>query len=470
MTEGERPAENSRLKLIEERASAAKMKPEWLQDSHESPEQPTLFSYDGKLADRYLQISVPQQRESIPVVIADGEHAAYVLASKFDKFKRLSNYSGVWSSELEHIESVVHAGSIAARVIMWVLRLAVGGDSRPEGGDDGDDERPVDFVSQDGSLRIEIGLCSPEYVALHHSHGTDARPRHFRVRSPFGARLVGREIVIRIRGAHVRTHDEAIELLEKISNSLFFSIDLATGLAIFLRRRPPEREMATSQSRYRRKVAPIAFEYDREAMSLYWHARSATGLPLLRFLAFYQVLEYFFPRYSKLEAIRRARVVLKDPQFDIATDSSISRLLNTIRATGSSVYGGELDQLDATVASCVTIDEIVEYIESSPDRVEFYSQKKGVWRKLADSPIVLDRKPEIIAQVVRRIYRIRCRVVHTKDEERSEGLLLPHTMEAHLLAVDTQLLEFVAARVLIASSVPLAADVRGHAQPDLEQT
>jgi hypothetical protein len=56
-----------------------------------------------------------------------------------------------------------------------------------------------------------------------------------------------------------------------------------------------------------------------------------------------------------------------------------------------------------------------------------------------------------------RIYDIRCKVVHTKSLEDGGGedMILPFSKEADLLIDDVELIQFLARRVLIASSAPL---------------
>jgi len=39
-------------------------------------------------------------------------------------------------------------------------------------------------------------------------------------------------------------------------------------------------------------------------------------VPLLQFLAFYQVVEFYYPMFSEKDAIHRLKIILKDPRFD----------------------------------------------------------------------------------------------------------------------------------------------------------
>jgi hypothetical protein len=124
---------------------------------------------------------------------------------------------------------------------------------------------------------------------------------------------------IRLEGLKFETHNQAKELLSTIGNSVFFQIDLITNIPVHLALdRDLQREI-----RFRRKVvregvtftAP-KFQYDFEAISLYWYARTCVNMPLLQFLAFYQILEFYFPLYSSKDAQEKVKNLLKDPTFD----------------------------------------------------------------------------------------------------------------------------------------------------------
>lgn len=56
----------------------------------------------------------------------------------------------------------------------------------------------------------------------------------------------------------------------------------------------------------------------------------------------------------------------------------------------------------------------------------------------------------------KRIYEIRCKIVHTKADARDPEveLLLPFSKEADLLQFDIDLIQYVAQQVLIAGSRP----------------
>jgi hypothetical protein len=59
--------------------------------------------------------------------------------------------------------------------------------------------------------------------------------------------------------------------------------------------------------------------------------------------------------------------------------------------------------------------------------------------------------------VADRLYNIRCEIVHTKDDGDADAMqrLLPFTPEAEQIMHDIDLMQFIAEKVLIASSTEL---------------
>ncbi|MDF2051151.1 hypothetical protein [Arthrobacter sp. Cr_A7] len=186
-------------------------------------------------------------------------------------------------------------------------------------------------------------------------------------------------------------------------------------------------------------------------MSLSRYATSATGMNLLAFLAYYQVLEFFFARYSELEAIRKARTNLRNPLFNIEDDGQLGRLL---MLGGGAKGRSERDQLKATLRSCLEVDEIDTFVLHHPERAAHLKNKK----KIVDVSIinVENRGVDLIDQVAYRIYEIRCRVVHAKDGGGHDSkLLMPYSPEVKELSHDVDLVRFCAQRALIASAGPI---------------
>lgn len=245
-----------------------------------------------------------------------------------------------------------------------------------------------------------------------------------------------------------------MDSLTTLSDSLFFDLDVRYGLVVELMR-APERAIPL---RRRRVNQPPRFPENRyltQPTVLYRYGRSAQGLPLLSFLAFYQVLEFFFPIFTQEEVNQRARQTLRNPTFDLTDDVSILRLIEAIRP--SMKFGvSEKEQLRATVRHCMDAPLIREFVTSSEDMEDHFCKRQQTVPGLG--PLKLEASTQDLRdQVADRIYDIRCRIVHTKSDGGDTGveLLLPTGPAARSLAPDIELARLAAQEAIIAGASPL---------------
>lgn len=190
--------------------------------------------------------------------------------------------------------------------------------------------------------------------------------------------------------------------------------------------------------------------YEDQPKSLYWYGVGAEGLPLVQFLAFYQILEFYFPRFNREVVISRLRNRLNDPGFDVSDDSHLSRLVDT---TASAHLGkrNELDQLRTTLLACVESSDLGEFFRSAGREDHFLRSRqvlKGVSR--------IDSARDLHEQVAERVYRIRNRIVHSKDLETGSGmeLLLPSGEETRAMGPEVLLVRLLARKAMIYGSRP----------------
>lgn len=272
--------------------------------------------------------------------------------------------------------------------------------------------------------------------------------------------LIGRHdmsLSLKVRKEGIKHNEQAVKLLRKISDSVFFQIDLLVNLPFSLARDRRSNIRRKAKSRGTITQTPPEFprtEYDSAPMSLYWYARSATGMPLLQFLAFYQVIEFYYPTYSQAEAGRKLKAILKDPTFRSDRDADLGKVLSAIQISRSGGFGDERTQLKATLSECVDPGELREFITSDNERSEFLSSKS---KGLTDHKLPISNPTADLRQdAAERLYEIRCRIVHTKIDARSGELelLLPFSKEAEQLHFDIELAQYLAQRVLIAASTP----------------
>lgn len=281
--------------------------------------------------------------------------------------------------------------------------------------------------------------------------------------SPAARTLAGRygqtAVSLTMHRDGIKQHDQAVALLRSLSDALFFQIDMLFDLPLSLSRdrQARRRPRPTRKSDADLTLTYPKFEFDPAPASLYWYARSAVNMPLLQFLAFYQVIEFYYPTYSQAEARRRLRSILKDPTFRGDRDSDLGRVLSAIQFNRSGAVGDERSQLKATLTECVDPEALRSFIIEDTARAEFLSSKaKG----LTDHKLpVASPGADLRADVAERIYEIRCKIVHTKTDARygELELLLPFSKEAEQLHFDIELVQYLAQQVLVSASTAAGA-------------
>lgn len=380
---------------------------------------------DGKDAIEYTSIALPSGREK-RWVATTGTRLGLVLEIEFEKITFLQGYEAICSYDRGFIEVGIRGGSAPTPML---LRNLLGRSTEPDA--------EQEFVLSppeglDGRPIYKIGPPSPEFMALLQSPGLGRRP------------------TLKLEGLTITKHDQAVELLQRYANSLLFQLDLLFGTSAMLER---ERLRRFRPIRRRGESAEIEYptaEYDEAPLSLYWYARSARGMPLLQFLAFYQCIEFYFPTFSKAEARRKIALLLKDPTFRADRDSDVARLLSAISISRSGGFGDERTQLRASINECVNAEELRDFLSEDEERATFFGgkQKSGVHK----IPIA-NEAADLRNDVADRLYNIRCRIVHTKDSDQHSGsMILPFSDEADYLIYDIELAQFVARKVLIATS------------------
>ncbi|SOD27681.1 hypothetical protein SAMN05518800_3245 [Variovorax sp. YR752] len=375
-------------------------------------------------------LHMPQGRETRDVYILDDDDLRILAQSNFEQFVLLEDYS----ASINYTEGVIEALlTIPTPNSPFLTRRAI---LRRLGFSDPSLKELPSIKLKSKIFGVpEVLLGSSTEIVRLLTHATDTF-----------------ELSLFIKSATIKTHDDAIRWLEQVSNSLLFDIDIERSIHIsLLRRRPPRR---------RRPPLPTddalrypTNEYDGPAMSLYWYARSAEHMPLLQFLAFYQSIEYYYSRYFNLELGKRVRSILKNPAFRVERDGDVARIVNILRDSGRSGIS-ERDQLKATIKECISSQEIEDFITVRNDRVEFFKAKsKGISSNTINTQ---NRQTDLTTQIADRIYEIRCKIVHIKGEHEDGEveLLLPYSKEAGKLTHDVDLVQFVAQKVIIASSKP----------------
>lgn len=408
-----------------------------------------------------LFIQVPNEKEFKNVILNKrNANLKEILDSNFSKFKFLKGYEAIYSIELGIIECEIQSDDFRMPYGLLLRRLSrlfkpkIKAEETQEVIIEAEEteveekDYSIEFPSPNEKVKIYLRESSTEFSFL-----CGCKRESFLSRNrlkPF--------LTIRIEGLSFETHSQAKELLSNIGNSVFFQIDLLTNIPVHLSSdKDLQREIRLRRKAVREdlKFVEPKFQYDSESISLYWYARIATTTPLLQYLAFYQVLEFYFPQYSAKEARERIKNLLKDPTFDRNSDKNVTKILDIVKTSAKSkAIGDERSQIRATVLNCVDLSTLTDFFNEFEERKDFFDDsKKG--KSLVKQKISFNRKDhDIRLDIANRVYELRCRIVHTKEESETE-ILLPFSPDLTLIKFDIDLVEFIARKVLIAGCKPL---------------
>jgi hypothetical protein len=391
-------------------------------------------------------IAFPEGKEKRLVAVSSQEKANLLLSIEFERFSFLGDYEAIVDLNRGEIEAAIaprepySAPSLARRL----------GFAQVSGGDEvGSGDEDVEFAlraERSDGVSVEISACTRELAILAMRHG-----------SRLALNLNSLSLKISLGGE--RKYASALKALETISNSLFFQLDIERGVALALRktirRRRPIR-LRDSNGDAPTNIQFPAFEYDAAPISLYWYAKSARGMPLLQFLAYYQVVEYYFPNFARLEAVRGARKILKHPNFRVDRESDLTKLVATISGSGR-VGASEREQMKVTVLEVLSLDDVNQFFDGNKDISEILGKKR---KGITDKTINIGRKDhDHRSDIAELLYDIRCRIVHTKngfDDPQSE-MILPFSAAEEDMWAYTELMQFVAQNALVRSSSVLSA-------------
>lgn len=424
-------------------------------------------SYDDKHVPPTLGISIPNGRNKRRLAVGLAR-AQRLLEIPFEQYRLLGGYLAINNSSESYIEVLPRlAGPGFSRRGIYDLpgiEIIEHAATNPVTGGDGEvvdetvesepsTERDAIRAGARWRLRVEDSRHSWSVEFSEVSKAFLAFINDPLLRRTWNERPL--PATLKIHGINASSHDEALRRLEEIGGAILFDLDLCYGIQLELGRhivrpsaRPYRQEPLTRAPSFPR------LRYPSEALSLYSYGRSASGMPLLQFLAYYQILEFFFPMHYRQHLLRRLRQELTDPRFDVTDDAHLARLLNTMSSSRAG-YGSERDQLKATINGCVDESTVRAFLHEDADRLAKLGDKKAI----RSVPTVVDdgHHGSLIDQVAERIYAIRCRVVHAKSDggDMAVDLLLPGSSEAVALVADISLLQFVAQKAIVAGGTPL---------------
>jgi hypothetical protein len=294
----------------------------------------------------------------------------------------------------------------------------------------------VHLVNEAGGPCIELSNASPLAMALYGPTRVSGLPLLLTVKIDYCSSM---------------TEQALINKVDELIRSLVYELDIRNGKLYGISTRPLVSDVEPF-AHPRVKIDKIRYpeiKIRREVADLFNFAGHVWTNRPLAFLSYYQTLEYFMPIAVRQDVFRKIRGELKDPTFDRDNDECVLRIIGTIER-GSRLT--EADQLRTLVRDYARRDRLEEFF--AIDWGNHFTKLGPIY---GAEPINLEnRSKDLCDQISDRIYRIRNRIVHAKDDPRYEDarVLLPRSQEAEALGPDIELVRLLATEAILAARLP----------------
>lgn len=294
----------------------------------------------------------------------------------------------------------------------------------------------VHLPGRDGRPCLEISNASPLAGLLYGQMSESARVRLASPRIPL---LVTLKMVYDPTSDSTKLAGDS----EEAARSLIYELNVRNGVIIELVALPAGANEGVT--RYPPEASKIRYpraKLGNEVAIRFGFASQVVGDPPQAFLSYYQALEYFIPFAIRQSTFRNVRRELRDTGWD---DESDTKLLRVVLAAEESRAAAEPIQLRIVINDYVRAGSLEEFFKHGWGN---YFSSKG---PIKDAPAVnLDNKGKLLSdQVADRVYHIRNRIVHAKDE-RKYKVLLPRSGEANALTPDVLLVRLLAVEAISA--------------------
>ena len=291
-----------------------------------------------------------------------------------------------------------------------------------------------------GEPCVELSNASPLALLLYGHLSESSRVRLAHPRFPFLATLK-------------LAYDSAVDgdwlgrRSEETARSLIYELNVRNGVVLELDTPPvgPDVTVTRWVPEISNRIGYPRTRVEKEVAILFGFASQVVGDPPQAFLSYYQALESFIPSATRRSVIKEIRRELREPGFDDESDTSLLRIINAAEGT---FRANEPHQLRTVIKEYVDPGRLREFFTGHDWRGYFARQGpiSGV------QYISLNADQSLSDQVAIRVYQIRNRIVHAKDDPRFPRVLLPWSSEANALTPDVLLVRLLATEAISVGS------------------
>ncbi len=259
---------------------------------------------------------------------------------------------------------------------------------------------------------------------------------------------------IKVFNINAVSDNEALEISDSIINKCLFELAYNKGLVFGISRRwtnTKERKIETFMRPEwtNRNIFPLSkIGYNPDLIKYYLLAMS-TNNPILQFLAFYQVLEYFFVKVSDEELYEKLSRILKDPNFR-AKEKYLNKLVITINNFNQKT--DETAILKLVLKKYIDEEEFIKFIK----QYENYIKEKILTKtrtRFSDTAFNVKLiKGHALNNTAIIIKEVRNALVHSSDRIERQQRYIPFSEKTEIVWELVPIVKYLAEKVIIATA------------------
>ena len=174
--------------------------------------------------------------------------------------------------------------------------------------------------------------------------------------------------------------------------------------------------------------------------------------PMIKFIGFYHVMEYFFEQVYKEDLRKTLREILILPDFSATDNEDLNKVIKAFSDKSlESTPGNEIESLNLTLKKYININNIVASIKlNNQELIEYYKTSIVPFSKGPKIDFEKQRE-KVISSIASRIYATRNSIVHGKSNElkRKERPLYRPFKDEEILEKEIPLMQAIAEEIII---------------------
>lgn len=235
-----------------------------------------------------------------------------------------------------------------------------------------------------------------------------------------------------------------LESYNELYNSFLFSLNYV-NLPFIEFRNTENRIKGPHRIDIRNLEAPKRI-YNREPL-YYYHQALSTDNPVLKFLSYYQVLEYFYNIVSEEHLKENVKLIITNPAFSSENEELINKLIKFVKK--AEYRYKEKYSLQLVLEKHLNVDELKQDLNSYD--ITSYNHVMSGNVDFVEVPNLINLEDqEFNISLANRIYNIRNALIHSKEGEKHR--YVPFSEHEVELKKELALMRLLAEQVIIRSS------------------